>query len=202
MARAKLIGPQRRRTSLVVWLTAMVCAILAVAVIITGIVIFVGYMIIRPKPPSISVIYSHLDSLKYDRYGQMSTEIALLIAAENDNIKAHATFSDFSLHLQFHGMTIAELRAEPFDVPKNSTIPLEYHVPSSMIPLVEEGAMDELDASLKHDQIRFHLYGNARTRWKVGILGSVSFWTHLDCYLKFAPSNQTSIGPRCTSKSH
>ncbi|XP_068634545.1 NDR1/HIN1-like protein 3 [Aristolochia californica] len=202
MMRPKLIGPQRRRTSLVVWLTAIVCAFLAVAVIITGLVIFVGYMIIRPKPPSISVTYSHLDSLKYDQYGQMSTEVALFIAAENDNAKAHASFSDLSIRLQFHGMTIAELRADPFDVPKNTTISLEYHVPSSMIPLVDEAAMEELDESLKRDLIKFHMNGKARTRWKVGILGSVSFWTHLDCDLKFTPSNGTSTGPSCSSKAH
>ncbi|XP_077234243.1 late embryogenesis abundant protein [Tasmannia lanceolata] len=196
----KLQRLQQRRTNLLVWVAAIICAIFAVLVIITGLVVFVGYMIIQPRIPYISITYAHLDKLVYNQYGQMDTEMSINVNAENDNIKAYASFYDLSFILQFHGLPIAELRAEPFDVPKNSTQTLAYRIPSSMIPLNDD-AMEAIDNSLKQDKISFHLKGNARTRWKVGVLGSVKFWTHLSCDLAFFPSNGTGIDPDCSSKS-
>lgn len=194
-------GPQQRRTSLWVWTTAVICAILAFAVVVIGLVIFVGYMIIRPKLPYITVTYAHLESLYYDQYGQMDTQISLGITATNDNAKAHASFDNVSFLLWFHGVLIARLRAEPFEVPKNSSLTLPYSVPSSMVPL-DEGAREEIGASLQQGRVSFLLKGDARTRWKVGILGSVRFWSHLSCNLNFATANGSSINLDCSSKSH
>lgn len=48
------------------WIVAIVCTILAIAVIITGIVISTIYVIYRPKMPHLKVAYAHLNKLHYD----------------------------------------------------------------------------------------------------------------------------------------
>ncbi|OVA18372.1 hypothetical protein BVC80_1833g21 [Macleaya cordata] len=194
-----ILGPERR-TKPWVWCAAIICTIIAIAVIITGLVVFTGYMIIRPRVPFISVTYAHLDNLNYDQSGQLNVQISLNIRAENDNAKAHASFSDVGFLLNFHGLQIAQLRADPFDVPKNDSVDLAYVVPSMSIPL-EQDAMEDVDASLKQNKITFDLKGDARTRWRVGILGSVRFWSHLSCQLQFFPYNGSSINTHCSSKS-
>ncbi|URE41933.1 hypothetical protein MUK42_37664 [Musa troglodytarum] len=49
----KLITRLGQRTNPLIWMLAIVCAILATAVIITGIVVFVIYMVYKPKMPYI-----------------------------------------------------------------------------------------------------------------------------------------------------
>ncbi|KAL6985566.1 hypothetical protein U1Q18_018942 [Sarracenia purpurea var. burkii] len=119
---------------------------------------------------------------------------------ENDNAKAHASFYDAGFVLGFHGTEIAKLVAPPFDVSNNSSLELSYTVKSSSIPLDPE-QMVLVDASLKQNLVTFDLHGAARTRWRVGILGSVKFWLHLDCELPFVPSTSNSTGSHCSSKS-
>ncbi|XP_019702885.1 uncharacterized protein [Elaeis guineensis] len=191
-----------RCTTLLVWLVMIACALLIIAVIITGIVVVAIYMIYRPKMPYIEVADAHLNTLDYDQSGLLDTEMTLTIVAENDNFKVHASFSDASFNLRFHGIKIAELRAAPFDVPKNSSFPLYYRVPSSTIPLDEAG-METMDMALKQGIVPFSLDGQARTRWKVGIFVPVGFWTHLSCELRFFWPNGTVVNPLdCSSKSH
>ncbi|RWR81123.1 NDR1/HIN1-like protein 12 [Cinnamomum micranthum f. kanehirae] len=189
-----------RSTHPLIWLIAILCTIIAIAVVFAGIAIFTGYLILRPKLPYVRTSYAHLESLNYDQYGNMDAKITIHITAVNENSKVHASFSDLKLALNFQGVTIANLVAEPFDVEKNSTFTLPYVVETSSIVL-QKTAMDEIDASLKRNKISFILAGDARTRWKVGIIGAVKFWTHLYCQLDFS-NNGTSIdSPQCSSKS-
>ncbi|XP_026390550.1 uncharacterized protein LOC113286046 [Papaver somniferum] len=151
-----ILGPERR-TRLWVWCAATICMIIAIAVIITGVVVFAGYMIMKPRIPSMSVNYAFLDRLSYDQSGQVTIQISLNIKAENENMKADASFSN--------------------------------------------DAWEDMVASVKQDKVSFSLKGDARTRWRVGIIGPVKFWTHLSCQLNFFASNGSSIKTDCSSKS-
>ncbi|KAJ8470538.1 hypothetical protein OPV22_024881 [Ensete ventricosum] len=189
-----------RHTSWVVWLAAIVCAVLAIAVIITGIVVFAIYIIYQPKMPYIKVAYAQLNNLVYDQSGLLEIEMVLRLVAENDNKKAHASFSDLSFLLQFHRINVAELRADPFDVAKNSSLELDYLFQSSSIPL-DQAAMENMDVALKKGIVSFDLSGHARTRWRVGIFLSVKFRTDLSCELRFFRQNGSAVNLNCNSKS-
>lgn len=189
------------RTHPLIWALAILCTILAVAVILTGLLVFLTYIIYQPKMPYLVVTYAHLDRLDYDQTGLLGTVISLTIMAENDNTRAHATFSDLSIKVRFHGVEIADLRAGEFEAEKNSSVALNYVVPSAMVPL-DRGGMEEMDVSLKRDVIRFVLDGQARTRWRVGFVMTVKLWTHLSCGIQFFVSNRTTNGLDCTSKAH
>ncbi|PSR91341.1 NDR1/HIN1-like protein [Actinidia chinensis var. chinensis] len=190
----------RRRTSPLIWLVAVLCTVIAIAVIIAGIIVFVGYIVIRPKVPFISVIYTHLDVFDFDQAGILTTQVTIQTKWENDNARAHASFYDAGFVLSLHGMEIAKLVADPFDVSKNSSVELGYTVASSSIPLNPE-LMMLVDMSLKRDLVTFELRGNARTQWRVGILGSVKFWLHLNCQLHFTRSTMNGSSTHCSTKS-
>ncbi|CAM8990182.1 hypothetical protein QQ045_007114 [Rhodiola kirilowii] len=192
------IDPQT--THPIIWIIATLCAIIAVAVIIGGVVIFVGYLVIHPRIPFVSVVYAHLDSFEYDAYGLLQTALTIVIRAENDNLKAHSTFYDMGFVLSLHGLSIVQLHTNPFDVKKNDTQDLVYKFQSDPIPLDPE-QRDYVDLELKRNEMRFMLKGGGRSRWKVGPLGSVKFWCELDCELKFSRSNGTYMRrQRCSSK--
>lgn len=196
---AGLITDQGRNTNPLVWIAAIVCAILTIAVIIIGVVVFAIYMIYQPKVPYIKVAYAQLDNLIYDQTGLLEIEMTLTLVAENDNRKAHASFSDQRFLLQFHGIDVVKLQADPFDVPKNNSVVLDYHFRSGPIPL-DEWAMDTMDVALKQGIVPFDLNGHTRARWRVGILLSVRYWTNFDCRLRFFWPNGSAINLDCSSK--
>ncbi|KAM6551068.1 hypothetical protein CsatB_000876 [Cannabis sativa] len=195
----KLIQGPERRTHPLVWCIAILCTVVAIAVIIVGLVVFVGYLVIHPSVPVISVVTAHLDKLQNDLAGLFETQLTIYVKAENDNAKAHASFSDTSFVLSFEGIAIARLVADPFDVAKNGSVEFPYRVESSSIPLNPE-EMLQVDLALKQDKITFDLKGSSRARWKVGLLGSVKFWCHLNCRLKFHPLTGVYVNSPCTSR--
>ncbi|XP_042391217.1 uncharacterized protein LOC121982293 [Zingiber officinale] len=195
----RLISDEGRHTHPLVWAIAIVCLILVIAVIITGIVVLTVYIIYKPKAPYIKVAYAHLNNLVYDQSGLLQIDMTLTMVAENDNMRAHASFSDQRILLQFHGIDVAVLRADPFEVAKNNSLELNYLFQSQPIPL-GEGARDTMDVALKRGMVPFELIGQARTRWKVGFFLSVRFFTRLNCHLNFFLLNGSAINSDCSSK--
>ncbi|TKY58447.1 YLS9 protein [Spatholobus suberectus] len=196
----KLAMGANGRTNPLVWLVAIICTIIAVAVVVVGIAVFIGYMVIHPRVPAIGVSNAHLDLLRNDYAGLLQTQLTIVVTAKNGNAKAHATFSDISFNISYQGQDIAVLVADPFEVPKNSSKDLNFVVQSSSIPLNPD-QMQQVDGAWKKNEIEFDFKGAARTQWRVGPLGSVKFFCHLDCDLKFHPLNGSYIPSPCTSKS-
>ncbi|KAL3818364.1 hypothetical protein ACJIZ3_004269 [Penstemon smallii] len=193
-----VLGP-RNHTNPLIWCAAIICAILSVIVIVAGIVVFLGYLIIKPKVPQISVTSAQLDTLYFDQTSLLTVQVTILIRAENDNSKARASFYDTSFALSFRGQRIAYLVAEPFGVSANNTVEFNYVSQSTPIPLNPEDA-EAVSLSLRRNVIDFELKGTTRTRWRVGLIGSVKFWLHLHCQLML-PVDSTRIFPGCSSRS-
>ncbi|XP_030540254.1 uncharacterized protein LOC115748028 [Rhodamnia argentea] len=191
---------REKHTHPLIWCAAIICAILSVAVIIAGIAVFVGYVIVHPRVPFISVVGGNLDVFQVDPAGVLVSQVTIDIKAENDNARAHASFQNLDLVLSFGGQDVAELRADPFDVRKNTSTIFHYVVQSSPIPL-DPGQTDAVSESLRRNEVTFNLKGSARARWRVGFLGSLKYWCHLDCHLQFHPLNQTlTNAKRCSSR--
>ncbi|KAK1408092.1 hypothetical protein QVD17_39725 [Tagetes erecta] len=200
MSKPPVLGRQRR-TNPFVWCFAIVCSFIATTVIIAGIVIFSGYLIVRPKMPLLSVRASRLDHIYYDRTGVLALKLTIVIRAENHNQKAHASFYDTSLLLSYHGVNIARLVANPFDVRRNETVDMNYVVESSPIPLKREEEYLTEQSLRKSKLMLFVLKGSSRTMWRVGPLGSVKFALHMYCELTL-PVNGSVSRQHCSTRSH
>ncbi|MED6142925.1 hypothetical protein PIB30_002217 [Stylosanthes scabra] len=198
----KLHVGRQSHTNPLIWLLAIICTIIALAVIVAGVVVFAGYILIRPRVPTLSVTNARLEIFRNDYTGILETQLRIQVMAQNENMKAHATFSDIGFNLSFQGQPVATLVADTFDVPKNSSQFLNYFVQSSAIPLTPE-QMQAVTDSWKLNLASFDFKGNGRTQWRIGpLIGSVKFWCFLDCKLKFHPLNGSYIRNHyCTSKS-
>ncbi|KAJ6928153.1 NDR1/HIN1-like protein 12 [Populus alba x Populus x berolinensis] len=197
----KFLSTPPPRTHFLWWFAAIFCAILTMAIIIAGIVVFVGYMVIHPRVPVISVVGAYLPHFNYDGAGVLVTQVNIVVRSRNDNMKAHARFSNFNIELFFDGNRIAVLStATPYEVKKNSSVDFNYEYTSDPIPL-NPVQMNHVDESLKKDEVSFELKGGVRAQWRVGVLGSVKFPCHLNCQLQFHASNGSYIKRRCSSRS-
>ncbi|GMJ05985.1 hypothetical protein like AT5G45320 [Hibiscus trionum] len=179
---------------------AVICTIITLAIIIAGIVTFIGYLVIHPRVPYVSVVYAHLDRMEIDRYeGALRLQVIVVIRAINGNHMARAVFSHSNYTLSLDGKDIAQLVAPYFEVGKSSSVDFNYVAQSSPTPLDPEQAGD-VEAGLQKDLITFNLKGGARVRWRVGRLGSFGFLCRLDCRLQFHASNLSYVPSSCTSK--
>ncbi|GKU96004.1 hypothetical protein SLEP1_g9287 [Rubroshorea leprosula] len=190
--------PRTDSTHCLVWCAAIICAIITFGVIVAGVVTFIGYQVIHPKVPYVSVVDAHLDTIRIDYAGVLEVQATINMRAENGNRKARARFSHLLFHFSLDGVVLAHLVGGPFDVRKNSFVDFHYVAQSTPVALGPE--QEELvDTSLKRNLIAFNLKGGAKARWKAGPLGSIKFTSNLDCLLRFHPLNGTYIPSRCTS---
>lgn len=187
------------KTHFLWWCAAVLCSLLTLAVIIAGVVIFVGYLVIHPRIPIISVVNAHLNKFRYNPAGILVTQVSIDVRSENDNTEAHASFSGQNLTLIFQGTEIAKLVAPPYEVRKNDSVVFNYLATSEPIPLSDEQRRD-VDLSIAGDLIEFVLKGDSKARWRVGAVGSVKFECRLDCVLRFHGSDGAFIPSPCTSK--
>jgi hypothetical protein len=184
----------------------ILCTLLAVGVLVTGVALFAVYLVYKPKMPYLVVSDAQLGALQYAQLDGTIQYLQLPIAilAENKNSKAGVTFSRVDFALQFHGVDVALLRTPaPFLVAPESSLPLQYNVVSAGRTLDSAG-MRSMDESLTAGVVSFDLHGKARTRWKVGIFLKVHFWTRISCRLHFFPGNGTVMPTdvrRCRSRS-
>ncbi|EPS62680.1 hypothetical protein M569_12109, partial [Genlisea aurea] len=189
---------RRRRTSRLIWCLAIICAVLTVAVIVAGIVACVGYVTIRPKVPRLSLASAQANAVYFDEAGSVTVQVTVVVRAENDNAKASATFYGTNFELSFYGRTVAHLVADQFGVRPNASVELPYVVQSSPVPLSPQEA-EAVSSGLSRGSVVFEMVGSARTRWSVGVVGSVRFWLNFRCVLRL-PVNGTVVYPRCSSR--
>ncbi|XP_071730556.1 uncharacterized protein [Rutidosis leptorrhynchoides] len=203
MPKRPVLGPQQRRTNPLIWCFAFICAIVATIIIVAGIVVFVAYLAIRPKVPLLYVHAARLDNYAYSQAGVLSVRLIINVKAENHNLKAHASFyaTKLVLGLGHNRLNIAQLVADPFDVKKNTTKELNYVVESYPIPLGKQEQDETQQWLTKNQTMPFYVKGISRTRWRVGPLGSVKFWVHINCDI-WLPINNTAVFPHCSKKSH
>ncbi|KAJ3672570.1 hypothetical protein LUZ60_007291 [Juncus effusus] len=194
----RFVMDQGQRTSPIIWAVGIICTILSIGIIVSGVAVFTVYLIYKPKMPHLVVNEAHLNNLVYTQYGTLDVDMSVIILAENTNNKADASFSDVSLAVQFHGVDIARLQAYPFEVYRNNSQVLNYPVRSTPIPL-DQFSKAEMEKELNKGVVQFGIYGKARTRWRVGIFISVKFWTRLSCHLQFFISNGTAVARDCSS---
>ncbi|PIM98425.1 hypothetical protein CDL12_29094 [Handroanthus impetiginosus] len=197
MPEPKPVFGSRHHTNPLIWCTAVICAIITVMVIIAGMVVFIGYLIIKPKVPQISAASAQLDTIYFDQASLLQVQITVVIQAENDNEKARASFHKTSFGLGFRGHRLADLVAQPFGMDTNSSVELNYEYQSNPIALDPEDG-EAVNMSLREGLMNFEVKGKTRTRWRVWLIGSAEFWLHLDCRLSL-PINRTRIYPRCSS---
>ncbi|CAD6256531.1 unnamed protein product [Miscanthus lutarioriparius] len=146
----------------------------------------------RPSMPYLAVSDAHLERLEYGQDGAIDyLQASITVMAVNNNSKTDASFSSMDLVLGFHGADVALLRAQPFVVPRESSLPLPYRVVSAGRALDAAG-MQAMDEALKAGVVPFDLFGKARTRWKVGVFANLRFWMRISCRLRFFfPGNGT-----------
>ncbi|KAI4973756.1 hypothetical protein ZWY2020_041537 [Hordeum vulgare] len=189
------------RSGVLRWAMAVVFTVLAVLVLVAAVAILLVVLVLQPRAPYLAVQAARLGNLVYDQQGVLDkAELELDVRAANVNAHAAVAFSELELRLSFHDMVIAILRADPFVVPPRGERPLEYAASSAAVPLDGAGRA-AMEGALNRGVVPFRVSGQARTRWKVGGLVAVKYWTRMACQIRFFWPNGTALDFTCNSKS-
>ncbi|KAM0873837.1 hypothetical protein ACQ4PT_037808 [Festuca glaucescens] len=193
-------GRRADRSGCLRWTMAVVFTVLAILVLLGALSVLLVVLVLQPRAPYLAVMTARLDTLEYDQQGVLDdAQLSLGVVAANVNAHAAVTFSQLELRLSFNDTAIAILRADPFVVPPKGTLPLGYVAPSSAVPLDRPGRA-AMEAALKRGVVPFRVNGQARTRFKVGGLVAVKYWTRLACEIRFAWPTGAALNFTCNSK--
>jgi hypothetical protein len=193
-------GRRADRSGCLRWTMAVVFTVLAILVLLGALSVLLVVLVLQPRAPYLAVMTARLDTLEYDQQGVLDdAQLSLGVVAANVNAHAAVTFSHLELRLSFNDTVIAVLRADPFVVPPKGTLPLGYVAPSSAVPL-DRPSRTAMEAALKRGVVPFRVNGQARTRFKVGGLVAVKYWTRLACEIPFTWPTGTALNFTCNSK--
>ncbi|CAO2205881.1 unnamed protein product [Urochloa humidicola] len=195
----------RHRSGALQWAAAVVFTVLAVAVLLAAVTILVVVVLLQPKSPYLAVRSARLDALVYPQGGAAldDVQVSLLVEARNGNKRSAAVFSRLELRLALAGGgggVLAKLRADPFAVPPEGSLPLAYVARAQGAPLDAAGSA-AVEAALRGGVVPFGVDGEAKTAWKVAGVVGVRHWTRMACEIKFFWPNGSAMHFNCNSKS-
>ncbi|KAM0913426.1 hypothetical protein ACQ4PT_012194 [Festuca glaucescens] len=189
----------RERSPLWVWILVVVATVLVTALIAAGATAVGVFTIYKPESMYLQVTTAHLGRLVYSPYDGVIRDIAVSIElfTSNGNTKANVSFSSLDLALGFHGATLTDLKAMPFNVTPEHVVPLHYlvHLAGARLDAAGRRAMqEEINAGL----VRLDLDGKARMTLKLGVFPTREFWTRISCpiYLAVPDGNARPVDPR------
>ncbi|CAO2187125.1 unnamed protein product [Urochloa humidicola] len=183
------------------WTAAVVFTVLAVAVLLAAVTILVVVLLLQPKSPYLTIRSAHLDTFIYGGAALDDVQLTLLVEARNGNRRSTAAFSRLELRLALAGGGVfAKLRADPFEVSPEGSLPLAYVARAQGAPLDAAGS-DAVENALRKGVVPFGVDGEAKTAWKVAGIVGVRHSTRLACEIKFFWPNGSALHFNCNSKS-
>lgn len=195
------ILPPPPRTNPLIWLCAIGCSILAILVILTGIIVLLGFLIYHPKLPSFTVKSAILDTLQLDKSFVLTSQTTILLHIHNPNAKVAVDYESVMFQLQFDKHEISNLTFPPFSqVPKNTSEWLFVMTADRVQLEVNEG--EDMSYSIQRNDVSYDFVGTVRTKAKIGTITSIKYWLHITCTMEFTSpplSNGSLVSSHCRS---
>lgn len=195
------ILPPPPRTNFLIWLCAIGCSIFAILVILTGLIVLLGFLIFHPRLPSFTVKDATLNTLLLDSSFVLTSQATILLHIRNPNVKVAVDYESVRFELQFEKRAISNLTFPPFSQqPQNSTEWLFIMVANKVQLEAIEG--EHLSYSIQTNSVSYNFVGSVRTKAKFGKITSIKYWLHINCNLQFNPppiSNGSLVSSGCNS---
>lgn len=195
------ILPPPPSTNIFIWLCAIGCSIFAILVILTGIIVLLGFLIYHPRLPSFTVKDATLTTLQLDKSFVLTSQTTILLHIENPNSKVAVDYESVMFQLQFAKHEISNLTFPPFSQkPKNSTEWLFVMTANKVQLEAIEG--EDMSYSIQKDDVAYDFVGSVKTKAKIGTITSIKYWLHITCRMEFTPpplGNGTLVTSQCKS---
>jgi hypothetical protein len=195
------ILPPPASTNICIWLCAISCSIFAIIVILTGLIVLLGFLIFHPRLPSFTVKEATLNTLLLDSSFVLSSQTTILLHIRNPNAKVAVDYESLRFELQFEKHALSNLTFSPFSQQtKNSTDWLFVMAASAVQLQPIEG--EHLSYSIQSNSVTYDFVGTVRTKAKFGSITSIRYWLHIKCNLEFNSPSPVNNGSLVSSSCH
>lgn len=180
------VMPAARRTNLCIWVIAMLGSLIAIAVILSGLAVLIGYLLFHPKLPKLDVIKASLNNIYLDTAtGLYNSEMVALLSIRNPNDKVDVRYEYINFKLFFRNDMVATQILEPFSQRKGNTSNLMTLDMLSTDKVITPLSVQIMVAQARNNSIEYQLLGNLKTVAKLGALARIPYWLNVDCLLHF-----------------
>ncbi|KAJ0965286.1 hypothetical protein J5N97_026424 [Dioscorea zingiberensis] len=191
--------PSTRQTNPFIWCGAILGVILSLILIITGIIILIFFLFVKPKNPVFDIPSASLNTIVLDSPFYLNADLTFLANFSNPNHKMDALFEYVNIDLYFQNRIIAAQALPPFAERRGEAKFGSIHMISSEVYLPPEISM-ELQKQMRNNSIMFNIRGAFRVRVSFGI-GHYTYWLYGRCQIELTnPPTGVLISKICRTK--
>lgn len=191
--------PSRRPTNPFVWCGAIVCIILSLLLIVTGIIILIFFLVVKPKNPVFDIPSASLNTIVFDSPFYLNAGLTFLANFSNPNDKMDVMFEYINIDLYFQNRLIASQSLPPFLDRTNEAKLGAVHMISSEVYL-SPGLATELQMQMKNNSVLFNIRGAFRVRVSFGF-GRYTYWFYGLCQIELTnPPAGVLVARICKTK--
>lgn len=191
--------PRPRRTHAAVWCAAVFCIIFSILLILTGVIILIVFLSIKPKHPSFDTTSASLNSIYLDTPEYFNGDLTILANFSNPNRKIDVRFEFLSIELYFLDRLIAVQSVQPFAQRRGEARLESVHMISSQVYLPLNLSL-ELQKQVQSSRIQYNIRGTFRVRATFG-LTHFSYWLYGRCRIELTgPPSGVLVARSCHTK--
>ncbi|XP_003574692.1 uncharacterized protein LOC100829927 [Brachypodium distachyon] len=206
LSSSKIILKPRHRTTPAMWCAAIVCFAFSVLLIITGMVILIMYLSLKPRTPSFDTANAALSSIVCiggppgPGPAYFNGDMMLVANVSNPNQKIDVVIQSAAVELFFRSRLVAAQALPAFRQRRGQFTVINIHMVSSQVTLPPEVAI-ELANQMKSNKVMYTIRGSFKVREKFWSW-HYTYWVTAICELELtAPPNGILLARTCrTSK--
>lgn len=180
------VMPATRRTHVCIWGIALLGSLLAIAIILSGLAVLIGYLLFHPKLPKLDVIKASLNNIYLDTTTDLyNSEMVALLSINNPNDRVDVRYEYINFKLFFRNDMVATQILEPFAQRRGNTTLLMALSMFSTDKIITPLSVQIMTAQARNNSIEYQLVGDLKTVAKLGTLARIPYWLNVNCRLHF-----------------
>lgn len=193
--------PPLRKTNPCIWCIALMCSLIAVAIILSGLAVLTVYLLFHPKLPKLDVTKASLNRVILDPATFLyNSEMVALITVNNPNGRVDMRYEYINFKLFFRSDMVATQVLPPFAQRRGNSTDLKVITMVSNDAEITPLSAQVMEIQAKNNSIEYKLVGNLRTVARLGATAQIPYWLNVNCQLHFTtPPNGVLHDHKCSS---
>lgn len=193
--------PAPRKTNPCIWCIALMCSLIAIAIILSGLAVLTAYLLFHPKLPKLDITKASLNRVTLDPTTFLyNSEMVALITVTNPNGRVDIRYEYINFKLFFRSDMVATQVLPPFAQRRGNSTDLKVITMVSNDAEITPLSAQVMEIQAKNNSIEYKLVGNLRTVARLGATAQIPYWLNVNCQLHFTtPPNGVLHDHKCSS---
>ncbi|KAL9147132.1 hypothetical protein ABFS82_13G154700 [Erythranthe guttata] len=188
-----------RKTKPIVWCAAIICMIISILIIFSGIATLIVFLAVQPRNPAFDAASASLGAITFNPPQSINGDVTIVANISNPNKKLSVRFEYLFVELYFSENLAASQLLQPFSQKPGESRLVTIHLLSSLMYPPPSVAM-ELQQQEQRNRVAFTVRGTFKVKVKMGSI-RYSYWLHGECQLEMtSPPNGVLITRSCRTK--